>query len=65
MIRDPKKYLAEQEQERKKFLVELTQEESVHLLEDLLSSGLIQEFTFSDHQPIALAMSIQNARKQV
>ena len=65
MITNPKQYLLEQEQAREEFLLGLSQEESVRLLEDLLTSGLAEEFTFSDHRPISLAMSIQNARKRV
>ena len=65
MIINPKQYLLEQEQARKEFLQGLSQEESVRLLENLLTSGLVEEFSFSDQQPIALAMSIQNARKRI
>ena len=65
MIINPKQYFLEQEQARGKFLQGLSQEESVRLLEDLLMSGLVEEFSFSDQQPIALAMGIQNARKRI
>lgn len=65
MIINPKKFLLEQEQTRKEFLQGLSLEGSVRLLEDLLTSGLVEEFTFSDHRPVALALSIRNARKRV
>lgn len=65
MITNPKEYLLEQERAREEFLRGLSEEESVRLLEDLLRSGLVEEFTFSDHRPIALAMSIRHARKRV
>ena len=65
MIINPKKYLLEQEQARGEFLRGLSQEESVRLLEELLTSGLVEEFSFSDPQPISLAKSIQNARKRI
>ncbi len=65
MIKNPKKYLLEQERLRKDYLKSLTEEESVRLLESLLTSGLVEEFSFPDHQPIALAILIQNAKKRV
>ncbi len=65
MIKNPKQYLLEQERAHEKFLRGLSQEESVHLLEDLLTSGLVEEFTFPDHRPLALAMSIKDARKRI
>lgn len=65
MITNPKQYLFEQEQAREQYLQALSLEESVRLLESLLTSGLVEEFTFSDDQPIALAMSIKNARKRI
>lgn len=64
MITKPKQFLLEQELERERFLKRLGEKESVQLLESLLTSGLVEEFTFSDHQPMALAMSIKYARKQ-
>ncbi len=65
MITNPKQFLLEQEQAREAYLGSLSEEESVRLLESLLTSGLVEEFTFSDHQPMALAMSIKNAGKRL
>lgn len=64
MITDPKQYLIEQEQARKEYLQGLSVEESVRLLESLVTSGLVEEFTFLDDQPIGIALSIKNARKR-
>lgn len=65
MITNPRKVLLEQERERALYLRGLSEEEAIGLLESLLTSGLLEEFTFSDHQPMALAMSIQNARRKL
>ena len=65
MIKNPIQYLAEQEEARREFLRQLTKEESAYLMEALLLSGLTEELTFSDHQPTALAITIQNAKKPV
>ncbi|MBI3596010.1 MAG: hypothetical protein HY203_02520 [Nitrospirae bacterium] len=65
MITHPKQYLAEQEKARKDYLERLSVEESVRILESLLTSGLAEEFRFSDDQPVSLAVSIRNARKRV
>ena len=65
MITNPKQYLGVQGRAREEFLRRLSQEESVRLLESLLTSGLVEEFTFSDHQPVALAITIRHARERV
>lgn len=65
LIKNPIQYLAEQEEARREFLRQLTQEDSVYLMEALLLSGLTEELMFSDHHPTSLAISIQNAKKPV
>lgn len=65
MIKNPTQFLKEQQQEREKYLKSMKITQSVHLLESLLTSGLLEEFKFSDDQPMGLARSIKNARKRI
>ena len=60
MIKNPKQYLIESEQERAEYLQGLTYEESAVITEQMLSSKLLRQLKFSDDDhPYALAMQIK------
>lgn len=60
MIKNPKKYLIESEQERARYLQSLTYEESAAITEEMLSSKLLKQLKFSDDDyPCALAIQIR------
>ncbi len=67
VIREPERYRVEEEKARAEYLRRLSVEESVFLLESLLTSGLAEEFSFADQRPVALAVAIkrQRGRKRV
>lgn len=65
MIKNSKQFVEEEKRTREEYLRGLSLEESVRQLENLLTSGLIEEFTFSDSQPLSLALAIKHARKRI
>ena len=59
MIKNPKRYLKQSEQERVRWLSRLTYARSARLVEALLASRLIQDLHFAkDDQPTSLARTL-------
>lgn len=65
MITRPDQYTAEQAREREQFLRSLTPEQTARLMENLLTSGLLNDWRFTDHRPFSLAITIARARQRV